>query len=135
MMLVTEMIKFNMIKHLILRSDSVLNVSKRNPSPKRRVKNTNDEKNCCVFLRLNITKIDITIIKGYGSNHRCIFFILLFYKAFLEYCFCTFILAYRAFYSRHPTSIFIVCRQDRKIKVAVYGRNETPNLRTDFFKN
>ena len=28
------------------------------------------------------TKIDITIIKGYGSNHRCIFFILLFYKAF-----------------------------------------------------
>ncbi|SIQ02137.1 hypothetical protein SAMN05421682_10241 [Chryseobacterium indoltheticum] len=27
------------------------------------------------------TKIDITIIKGYGSNHRCIFFILLFYTA------------------------------------------------------
>ncbi|WP_445430816.1 hypothetical protein [Chryseobacterium indoltheticum] len=36
------------------------------------------------------------------------------------------------FYSRHSTSTFTVCRQNRKIIVAVYGRNETPNLRTNF---
>jgi len=85
------------------------------------------------------TKIDITIIKGYGSNHRCIFFILLFYTASRSIVLQVHprLAGIKSVpsisYSRYSTSTFAVCKQDRKIKVAVYRRNETPNLRTDFF--
>jgi len=36
------------------------------------------------------------------------------------------------FYSRHSSSTFIVIRENKKITVAVYGRNETPNFDTGF---